>query len=26
MTALYMIIAFVAVMAILNIATTGRID
>jgi len=26
MDALYMIIAFVAVMAILNVATTGRID
>jgi len=26
MTALYMIIAFVVVMAILNVATTGRID
>jgi len=26
MSALYMIIAFVVVMAILNIATTGRID
>ncbi|MCB2113913.1 MAG: hypothetical protein KDD85_10255 [Parvularculaceae bacterium] len=26
MTALYMIIGFIVVMAILNIATTGRID
>jgi len=26
MTALYMIIAFVVVMATLNVATTGRID